>query len=649
MGVAILEVKYFNTFVVKKIGIRGLKKYTLRPEPNYDPTAPFPIVDSAAPVGNWFGFPWDPVGYPEFPDFYTLQGLGTWWLAINNGWQIEESRIKGGYNNDMVGMGVKAHLVDKDAKSLKRKSSLIYSGTLNNRTGVNMTNVFNVGEDITRTVTPEYGHIQTIFADDGNLLILQENKVSQALIDKDAVYTAEGGQMTTAGNVVIGPINAYGGNYGVSSNPESFTSYGYRKYFSDKSRGAIMRLSKDGMTEVSEYGMFDYFRDELGKVNYEEKRYDIQWIGNLSYFDANNVAVGVGGVAKYVVIEKDPQDLFAHLESGMGVVNSTGFQSGVYVTQINEYSQTEFKVTFNSNGLTVSSSNDFNSIIFQTSKKDRVVGGWDTNNKCYTVSLQCWGIETEMIDSQSLSQAQAVKISYQTLNYDEKVRGWVSRFSFYPDQMFSIKNKFYSTRTINPIGNGSVMDKALFSHYSTTSNRGEFYRETSDSTITTILNANPSIVKNFKTINYEGSNGWEMTSMYSSSTGSDNTSLSYDPNNPATINEVDSAIPVKSFYEGAFTVEEQPAPNPPIITEFPTVLPPNIPIVRGGFDRKENKYVSNLKNSSSPRPGEVVFGRSTSGVKGYYSTVTLKTDSTTNYGGPKELFSIGSEFVVSST
>ena len=35
MAAAVIEVKYFNTFCIKKVGIRGMKIYNTRPEPNY--------------------------------------------------------------------------------------------------------------------------------------------------------------------------------------------------------------------------------------------------------------------------------------------------------------------------------------------------------------------------------------------------------------------------------------------------------------------------------------------------------------------------------------------------------------------------------------------------------------------------------------
>ena len=114
---------------------------------------------------------------------------------------------------------------------------------------------------------PVNGSIQKLYAEDTNLIIFQERKVSRALIDKDAIYSAEGSSITTTANVVIGQIVAYAGEYGISTNPQSFAVYGYQKYFTDRNRNAVLRLSMDGITEISNYGMIDFFRDKLSKVS----------------------------------------------------------------------------------------------------------------------------------------------------------------------------------------------------------------------------------------------------------------------------------------------------------------------------------------------------------------------------------------------
>ena len=295
---ATLEVNYFSTFWLKKINsIVEVKDTTGAADASTgttitlkaaninvgagqivtNTTIPFPgnpvvtvlsvaannqdiTIDSAQPVTNnnviAFTGRADDVYIPE-----AFEAVDA------NDWYIEEARIRGGYNNTSVDFGVKAYIVEDTFKQQHRISSLIYSGIFNSRTGINNTNQFSVGEDITKSADPVNGSIQKLYAEDTNLIIFQEDKVSRALIDKDAIYSAEGGGSVTSSNLVIGQIVAYAGEYGISTNPESFAVYGYRKYFTDKKRGCVLRLSADGITEISSYGMHDFFRDELGNAN----------------------------------------------------------------------------------------------------------------------------------------------------------------------------------------------------------------------------------------------------------------------------------------------------------------------------------------------------------------------------------------------
>ena len=183
-----------------------------------------------------------------------------------NDWILEESRIRGGYNNVSVDLGVRAYAVEDEPNQSHRFSSLIHSGIFNSRTGVNQTNQFSVAEDITRTIDPANGSIQKLYAEDTNLIIFQENKVSKSLIDKDAIYSAEGNASVTSRNLVIGQNVAYAGEYGISTDPESFAVNGYRKYFTDRDQNVVCRLSMDGITVISSYGMTDFFRGVLSRA-----------------------------------------------------------------------------------------------------------------------------------------------------------------------------------------------------------------------------------------------------------------------------------------------------------------------------------------------------------------------------------------------
>ena len=195
---------------------------------------------------------------------------------------IEESRIRGDFNAVSIDPGVRAYLNDPFPIQQHRINTLIYSGIYNSRTGVNETNVFSTGTDITKSLDPENGSIQRTLSEDTNMIVFQENKISRALIDKDTIYTTDSGTQTQSGAAVIGQFVPYKGIYGISKNPESLTTYGFRKYFADRNRNAILRLSNDGLTEISAYGMEDYFRDELAKVKDTNTTYTIPATGNIS-------------------------------------------------------------------------------------------------------------------------------------------------------------------------------------------------------------------------------------------------------------------------------------------------------------------------------------------------------------------------------
>tara|TARA_Y100000361_G_C11157978_1_gene345446 strand:+ start:550 stop:1878 length:1329 start_codon:yes stop_codon:yes gene_type:complete len=192
-----------------------------------------------------------------FNSFYIKSSAGS------ETWHIEESRMKGGFNEVSVDLGVKAYAVNEEYAVENRKNAMIYSGIINSKTGSNETNQFNMALPITKAVNSANGSIQKLHAEETNLLILQEDKVSKALIDKDAIFSAEGGGTVTSTNAVIGQIVPFAGKYGISKNPESFAVHGTRKYFSDKNRGVILRLSRDGLTPISNFGMRDFFRDNL--------------------------------------------------------------------------------------------------------------------------------------------------------------------------------------------------------------------------------------------------------------------------------------------------------------------------------------------------------------------------------------------------
>ena len=542
---AVIEIDYFNTFIVKG------------------------SYSGAATGPNDTVFLSPGIAFPG--------GLN---MSDTSGFYIEESRIRGDFNAVSYGSGVRAFLDDPNPLQQKRINTLIYSGIYNSRTGVNDTNVFSTGTDITRSCDPINGSIQRIYAEDTNLIVFQENKVSRALIDKDTIYTTEGGTQTQSGARVIGQIVPYKGEYGISRNPESFAVYGYRKYFADKSRNAVMRLSNDGLTEISSYGMMDYFRDEFAEIN-----------DNPSL---NNILVAKDGLGNSgdFVIEVTGSDI-GLITLGMQIEGQDG-----YITNIEKIGNTGIRI-FYSKAFTSIIPASFN---VQYKTRGKIIGGWDIHSKNYVLSLQ------------KNSNQVSTTSDYNTIAFEEQINGWVSFFNYKPNLMFSVRNKFLT-----------FQNASLYKQYSTVNNtRGKFYGIDYPSSITTVFNEQPSLVKNFKTVGYEGSSGWEVESFISDITG-----VNVLPNTTYN-NHQDTTSSVKSYEEGLYTdtVTGQP--------------------LRAGFNRKENVYVANLISTSPAMPGEISFGGNITGVKGFIATVKFKTDETTQLGGEKELWSVRSEYVNSS-
>jgi len=451
---ATIEVKYFNTFLIKKL--KSVVEATTKP------TAPFANVPSDYVANTTYD------------------------------WYIEEARIRGGYNNTIVDLGVKAYLDELEPLQQDRFNTLIYSGIFNSRTGVNDTNQFSVGQDITRSADPANGSIQKLYAENTNLIIFQQNKVSRALIDKDAIYSAEGNAAVTSTNLVIGQIVAYAGEYGISNDPFSFAVYGYRKYFTDRARGCVLRLSADGITEISSYGMHDFFRDELAE------------------------------------------------------------------------------------------------------SVQQVRAGWDAHNKNYVLSIQ------------------KTNGTYKTLTFDESVLGWTSFFDYKPDFVTSLKNNFYSLKVTTNNGQGVWLQNApvKINGVDTGAAYGKFYETLYDSSVTVILNKEPSLVKNFKTINYEGSDGWQLESMVASSG--------------------DVSVPI-----GKYTLQTN-------LSALESDLFSN------NFKRKEKKFFANLINNSPATGGEILWGPSSTGLKGFFTEAKIKLVNSDYPTTKKELFAVSSDIVESS-
>jgi len=213
----------------------------------------------------------------------------SWFNCYSYGTGVESNRVRDDYNAVYIDKGPKVSTVlDEPYAEERRGSGFIFSQIYNSTSGINRLNQFIQAEPITKDLNPIHGTIQKLHARDTDLITLCEDKCFRVLANKDALYNADGNVNLTGNNAVLGQAVPYAGEFGISKNPESFAAYGFRVYFSDKNRGAVIRLSRDGITEISSKGMSDFFENNLrvsnniiGSYDSEKGLYNIT-LDNLS-------------------------------------------------------------------------------------------------------------------------------------------------------------------------------------------------------------------------------------------------------------------------------------------------------------------------------------------------------------------------------
>lgn len=194
-------------------------------------------------------------GEKHLLDFFNCYSFG-------NG--VESDRIRDDFNQPVIENGVKASAtLDEPYNEEIRSSGIIFSQIFNSISGTNNLNQFIQAESITKDLNPEYGSIQKFHTRDTDLITLCENKSMKILAKKDALFNADGSTNLTSNAEVLGQTITFQGEFGIATNPESFAEFGFRMYYTDATRGAVLRLSGDGITDLSDYGMHSFFSDNL--------------------------------------------------------------------------------------------------------------------------------------------------------------------------------------------------------------------------------------------------------------------------------------------------------------------------------------------------------------------------------------------------
>lgn len=305
--------------------------------------------------------------------------------AFSWGNGFESAKVRDAFQNVYMGIDSRPLGVVEDYKENDRRADITYSEPYNENSGVNGLSSFDLSRaNYKDDIEKKWGSIQRLYSRDTNLVVFQEDKVSQVLFGKDLLMSPDGSFNITAIDDVLGQQIPYAGEFGISTNPESFAFEGGYLYFADRKRGAVLRLAGDGLTEISDYGMRRWFIDRMKQT-----------------------------------------------------------------------------------------------------RGSHIYGAFDPYNEQYVISIPDGSEDAEDLET--------------TLVFDERVRGWVSFYTYTPDYMIGMNNTFYS------FYNGD-----LWEHDSPQADYNTFYGVRGESKVCFMFNDEPSVIKMFLALSQEGTSPWKV-------------------------------------------------------------------------------------------------------------------------------------------
>jgi hypothetical protein len=394
-----------------------------------------------------------------------------WFNCYSFGNGVESDRVRDDYNQVTIDNGPKASTtIEGTYVEDRKKNGFIWSGIYNSTSGVNNLNQFIQAEAITKDINPSYGSIQKMFVRDSDLVAYCEDRVLKIYANKDALYNADGNTNVVATNKVLGAVKPFVGDYGISKNPESFASDNYRSYFADTSRGAVLRLSMDGITPISNVGMKDWFSDIMPM--YATKT-GSSIIGS---FDDKKEQYNI-------TFRDNPYD-----KEGMPRMLPPAIPP-VYVPGIGNPPGPPAPTNSNQGSVAPPPSSSASSYGSQTPLAAAGAGGAAPATFGQLVASQQPvaippTIQLRVFDEKSIPQT--------TVSFNEPSKAWVSFKSWIQEGGVSLNNSYYT-----------FSGGELWRHHDMET-RNNFYGTQYESSVRFLFNQGPSIIKSFSTLNYEG-------------------------------------------------------------------------------------------------------------------------------------------------
>jgi len=361
--------------------------------------------------------------------------------------------VESNYVNDFVDRNFitadtgRPNIVNMDIKQLRRPTTIYYSQRFIPESGINGLNSF--FDENFEQYDRKYGSIQRLASFDKRLECYQELKVGQILVEENVIFDQFAQGQVAASEKVLSKMIYYSGEYGIGLHPESFCYYGNRRYFVDYRRGAVCRLSTDGITLISDIKMEEFFEDKFKEYLSQELVPTIFTTYDVGY---DELVVAFGGLNRTLFVPP--------------VVGNINFGSIVYETQLIEGSST---------------------IVFDAQLEDNKTG--------YEADII---VQRDIFNGRYIIEATPILPAYErkvdvdikpiTLAFSETTKHWTTFYSFTPEYMCSVGLNIVSFK------NGQ-----LFLH-DQNANHSVFYGEAYQSELWIPFNAQPELSKILKSI-----------------------------------------------------------------------------------------------------------------------------------------------------
>lgn len=208
---------------------------------------------------------------PAVIEINKPQSFNTEFSAWCWGNGLESDRIYDDFNQTEKDFSVRVTTPVEDYKQVRSEASICYSGIFKQGSGINRLNEFNLSLSNFKYLDRDFGSIQKLYARNTDIVVFQQNKVSNVLYEKNVLFDSVGGGQVVSIPEVLGTQIPMIGEYGISNNPESFDNWGQLVFFTDARKGLVLQMENDQITEISSWGMNDFFRDIMRENPYTQK------------------------------------------------------------------------------------------------------------------------------------------------------------------------------------------------------------------------------------------------------------------------------------------------------------------------------------------------------------------------------------------